>query len=84
MAILDHFEAARYKARKENFEKFMALAESQDKNGKINEWFQAHEYIVEMERKIEEQKKQLQEYQSCFNLIGKFIPRHSSIHDIIG
>jgi len=64
--------------------KFMELAVSQDANGKISEWYQAHEYIREMERKLEEQKKQIQEYQTCFALIGKFIPKHSSIHTIIG
>lgn len=37
---------------------------SKDENGKLNEWFLAHEYIVDLEIKLQQQEKQIEEYRS--------------------
>ena len=57
---------------------------SKDESGKLNEWFLAHEHIVELESKLQEQEKQIEEYRSFFSLLRKLLPRVPSIHDVIG
>jgi hypothetical protein len=57
---------------------------SKDEGGKLNEWFLAYEHIIDLEYRLEQQKKQIEEYQSFFSLMQKLLPRVPSIHDVIG
>ena len=83
MALYNNYEANIRKARKENFEKFMELSSSM-KDGVINEWYQAHEYIIEMENKIEQQEKEITKYKNFFGTLFSLLPKQSSIHTILG
>lgn len=82
MAYYNHGAAIR---KKECADKYAALKKhitSKDENGKLNEWFLAHEHIVDLENQLEQQKKQIEEYQSFFSLLRKLLPKMSSIHDV--
>ena len=57
---------------------------SKDENGKLNEWFLAHKHMADLENKLQEQEKQIEEYRSFFSFMRKLLPRVPSIHDVIG
>jgi hypothetical protein len=40
--------------------------------------------LVDLESKLQQQEKQIDEYRSFFSLMRKLLPREPSIHDVIG
>lgn len=84
MAYYDHGEALRIKERAEKYEELKKFISSKDENGKINEWVLAHNHIVSLEQEMEEQKKQIEEYEKFFSMMQSLLPRQYSIHDVIG
>ena len=84
MAYYDHGAAIRKKECADKYAELKKHITSKDDNGKLNEWFLAHEHIVDLEIQLEKQKKQIKEYQNFFSLMRKLLPRVSSIHDVIG
>lgn len=48
-----------------------------DENGKLNEWALAMGHIQELENKLEEQAKQIEEYKAFFNLMNKLLPKNT-------
>ena len=83
MAYYDHGAAIRKKECADKYAELKKHITSKDDNGKLNEWFLAHEHIVDLEIQLEKQKKQIKEYQNFFSLMRKLLPRVSSIHDVI-
>lgn len=83
MAYYDHVAAMRKKECADKYTELKKYITSKD-DGKLNEWFLAHEHIVDLENQLEQQKKQIEEYQSFFSLMRKLLPRVPSIHDVIG
>jgi hypothetical protein len=84
MAYYDHVAAMKKKECVDKYTELKKYITSKDENGKLNEWFLAHEHIVDLENKLEEQEKQIEEYRSFFSLMQKLLPRVPSIHDVIG
>lgn len=84
MAYYDYGEAMRKKECADKYAELKKHITSKDESGKLNEWFLAHEHIVELESKLQEQEKQIDEYRSFFSLMRKLLPRVLSIHDVIG
>ena len=84
MAYYDRAAAMRKKECADKYAELKKYITSKDESGKLNEWFLAHEHIVDLENQLEQQKNQIEEYQSFFSLLGKLLPRISSIHDVIG
>ncbi len=84
MAYYDHGEAMRKKECADKYAELIKHITSKDENGKLNEWFLAHEHIVDLESKLQQQEKQIEEYRSFFSLMRKLLPRVPSIHDVIG
>jgi len=84
MAYFDHGEAMRKKECADKYAELKKHITSKDESGKMNEWFLAHEHIVDLEYQVEQQKKQIEEYQSFFSLLRKLLPRVPSIYDRIG
>lgn len=84
MAYYDHGAVMRKKECAEKYVELKKHITSKDENGKLSEWFLAHEHIVDLEHQLEQQKKQIEEYQNFFSLMRKLLPRVSSIHDVIG
>jgi hypothetical protein len=84
MAYYDHGAAMRKKECADKYAELKKHIASKDNNGKLNEWFLAHEHIVDLEYQLEQQKMQLEEYHSFFSLLRKLLPRVSSIHNVLG
>ena len=84
MAYYDHGVAMRKKECADKYAELKKYITSKDENGKLNEWFLAHEYIVDLEIKLQQQEKQIEKYRSFFSLMRKLLPRVPSIHDVIG
>ena len=84
MAYYDHGAAIRKKECADKYDELKKHITSKDESGKMNEWFLAHEHIVYLESKLQQQEKQIEEYRSFFSLMRKLLPRVSSIHDVIG
>jgi chromosome segregation ATPase len=84
MAYYDHGAAMRKKECADKYAELKKHITSKDESGKLNEWVLAHEYIVDLENQLEQQKKQIDEYQSFFSLLRKLLPSVPSIHDVIG
>ena len=84
MAYYDHGASKRKKECANKYAELKKYITSKDEDGKLNEWFLAHEHIVELENKLEQQQKQIEEFQSFFSLMRKLLPRVPSIHDVIG
>ena len=84
MAYYDNGTAMRKKECANKYAELKKHITSKDESGKLNEWFLAHEHIVDLENELEEQKKQIEEYRSFFSLMWKLLPRVPSIYDVIG
>lgn len=70
-----------YIENKKEFEKLMKELIDIDSE-RFN--FQSYEFIKNMEKEIEDQKKQLAQYENFFSLLQKLTPRPFSMHDRIG
>ena len=84
MAYYDHGAAMRKKECADKYAELKKHITSKDENGKLNEWFLAHEHIVDLESKLQQQEKLIEEYRSFFSLMRRLLPRELSIHDVIG
>jgi len=84
MAYYDHGAAMRKTECADKYDELKKHITSKDENGKLNEWFLAHEHIVDLESKLKQQEKQIEEYRSFFSLMQKLLPRVPSIRDVIG
>ena len=84
MAYYDRRAAMRKKECADKYAELKKHITSKDENGKLNEWFLAHEHIVDLESKLQQQEKLIEEYRSFFSLMRKLLPRVPSIHDVIG
>lgn len=76
MAYFDHQEAHRNQERREAYVK---LKNELSVTNRL-----AYEYLVNMEKEQEEEKKELAEHRNFFSLLRKLLPRQRSIHDKIG
>lgn len=84
MAYYDSEAAMRKKECNDKYVELKKHITSKDKSGKLNEWYLAHEHIVALESKLQQQEKQISEYRSFFSLMQKLLPSVSSINDVIG
>ena len=84
MAYYDHAAAMRKKECADKYAELKKHITSKDESGKLNEWFLAHEHIVDLESKLQQQEKLIEEYRSFFSLMRKLLPGVPSIHDVIG
>ena len=84
MAYYDHSVEVRRRECEKKYEELKKFILSTEKTGKLNEWFLASEHIDDMEKKIIEQEKQIEEYSNFFSSLQKLLPRKFSIHDRIG
>ena len=71
------------KARKQNFEKLKKLLNSPDENGKLNEYYQAYEYIVGLEVKNELQGVEITKYRNFFSSLFSLLPKPFTENTII-
>lgn len=81
MAYYDRAAAEQEKRKEEDFKKLM---ERLSFHGDLSEHWEAGEYIKEMQSKIKDQNERLSEFHRFFNTLSRFLPRQSSIHDVIG
>ena len=56
MAYYNHGAAMRKKECADKYAELKKYITSKDESGKLNEWFWAHEHIVDLETQLEEQK----------------------------
>lgn len=84
MAYYDHEAAMRKKESANKYAELKKHITSKYPNGELNEWFLAHQHLVDLENKLEKQKTQIEEYRKFFSLMRKLLPIEPSIHDIIG
>lgn len=84
MAYYDRRAAMGKKECANKYAELKKYITSKDESGKFNEWFLAHEHIIDLENQIGQQKKQIEEYQSFFSLMRKLLPKVRSIQDVIG
>jgi 4-hydroxyphenylpyruvate dioxygenase-like putative hemolysin len=83
---MTYYEQGYVFRKKECANKYVELKNhitSKDKNGKLNKWFLAYEHIIDLEKQLEQQKKQIEEYRVFFSLMRNLLPRESSISDVI-
>lgn len=76
-----YFDQQNRKQKKACELKFIELKKhivSIDENGKLNEWSLAMGHIQEMENKLEEQAKQLEEYKTFFVLMNKLLTNNNN------
>lgn len=83
MAYLDHITAMRKKECADKYAELKKYITSKDENGKLNEWVLAHEHIVDLENRLQQQEKQIEEYQSFFSFMQKLLPKVPSIYNVI-
>ncbi len=76
MALYDHQEAHRNQERRE------AYVDMKNHLSVTN--VHAYMFLVDMEKELEETKKELTEHRNFFSLLRKLLPRQHSIHDKIG
>ncbi len=84
MAYYDQEVSMRQKECADKYAELKKHITSKDENGKLNEWVLAHEHMVDLESKLEQQEKQINEYTNFFSLMQKLLPKVSSIHDVVG
>jgi hypothetical protein len=75
MAYYDHGAAMRKKECADKYAELKKHITSKDENGKLNEWFLAHEHIVDLEIKLQQQEKQIEEYRSFFLIDAEAITK---------
>ena len=71
MAYYDYGTAMKKKACANKYDELKKYITSKDKNGQLNEWFLAHEHIVDLEHQLKNQQSQIEKYQSFFSLLRK-------------
>lgn len=76
----DHAAAEMQRNQKESFEKLKAFIKTQEGS----EFLLASFHIQSLENELERQEKKLSEYHKFFATLQSFLPRQSSIHDVIG
>lgn len=83
MAYYNHGAAMRKKMCADKYDELKKYIISKDENGKLKEWFLAHEHIIDLENQLEQYKKQIKEYQDFFSLMNKLLPKNPSPYNII-
>lgn len=83
MAIEFGYGESREEVLKETYLRLKEYISSKDENGKLNEFFWAHTYLSMMEEKIENQNKQIKEYEKFFSMLNNFLPKGFYINDAI-
>ena len=83
MAIDYGYGESREEVLKENYLRLKEHISSKDESGKLNEFFWAHTYLCMMEEKIENQNKQIEEYEKFFSMLNSFLPKGFSVNDAI-
>jgi hypothetical protein len=76
MAYFDHQEANRNKECREAYDSMKVDLYQTNKL--------AYEFLEKMEKRQEENEKELAEHRNFFSLLRKLLPRQRSIHDKIG
>lgn len=84
MAYLDNTTVLRKKQCAEKYEHLKKHITSKDDNMKLNEWFLAHEHMVDLETQLVQYKKQVEEYQKFFKMMSSLLPKEPTINDTIG
>ena len=82
--LYDHGSARKKQIEKENYEALKKFIISSNENEQFGEWFPAWIHIDNLEKEIEELKKENAEYKSFFSFLKKLLPKGYSIHDTIG
>ena len=79
MAYYDHMKAGHNQKCLESFEKL------KDSIKDIrSEHYHAHEHIISMEQKLQQQKEKIEEYQQFFSMMNRLMPKQRSVNDVIG
>ena len=81
MAYFDHAAAEREAEQLKQYEEIKKLIYTADT---LSEFKQAWYHMNKMELTIENQEKELEQYRKFFETLRGFLPRESSIYDIIG
>lgn len=68
MAYYNHITANRRKQCSDKYDELIKYITTKD-----NEWSLAYEHILELEYQLEQQKKQIEEYQNFFTLMKKLL-----------
>lgn len=76
----DRATAEMERNQKESYDKLKAFIKTQEGN----EFLLASFHIQSMENEMERMKNKLEEYNRFFATLHHFLPRQSSIHDVIG
>lgn len=74
MAHYNVAEANRLEAQAKNYTELKKYITSVDENQKLSDWFLASEHIKDMESRLVEQSKQLDEYRAFFSMLQKLLP----------
>ncbi len=78
MARVDHVKQRHIKAKKEAFTKLMNSLRHSEEFESLTEVTDKHlawEAIRDLEKKVEEQSKEINEYKGFFNVLYKFLPK---------
>lgn len=79
----DHNQANLDKKSKANFEE-LKLRISKLEDGKVNEFYYAYRYILDLEIKMKKLEEKNNEYFSFFSKLSSLMPRTFLANDIIG
>jgi hypothetical protein len=83
MAIYDHGDAIKKNKAADKYTELKKFITSQDDNGILNDYYIAHDHLIDMEREIKKQKEQLNEYRNFFSIMRKLIPNNPSTNTFI-
>jgi len=84
MAYRDIAAENRMLEQEKNFQELKEWLRSKDENQNLNDFVLAGIHIAGMEIELDKLKKQVEEYRKFFQQLDNFLPRRSSVHDIIG
>lgn len=80
MAYYDHMLINRKKECADKYFELKKHITSKDETGKFNEWFLAHQHMLDLEKQLEEQERLINEYQSFFSMMKKLLPKDNKIY----
>ncbi len=74
MAVYDGKKIKQEKDRLDNFNELKNGISSLDKNKELNKYFLAYIHIIDMEKELDDNKKELDRYRNFFSIMKMLIP----------
>lgn len=73
-AFYDHAKSSRKESQKEAYENLKKSLMEKDENEKLNPFTGAYFHMLDMERRIEKQEKELSKYRDFFSSLKDLLP----------